>query len=430
MTSHSSSSRNRYYVLAILSLVYVVNVLDRNLIGILVQPIKEEFGVSDSAMGLLTGFAFVTFYVFAGIPLARLADRGNRRNILAAALSIWSVLTALCGLTRSFLQMAIVRVGVGVGEAAATPASMSMISDLYSIDRRATALALFTAGANVGTLFALPLGGWINDLYGWRPAFFIVALPGLLLALVVRLTVREPPRDLLERGQQIDTKSSLIDTLAHLWRVRSYRHIVLSIGFFIAILYAFYSFGAAFLFRSHGMSTSESGVWLGLLLGGVTAIGIVIGGVLTDRLQRRDERWNVWLPALALSIAAPAAALFVLLPETRAAIFFLGVFSVAGGGIAPASIYALTQSLVDSRKRAISAAVMLFTMNFIGGGVGPLLAGMVSDFLNASFGEESLRYGLLAVISLQFWGIVHLLLAARTIRSDLARARGKSPAEA
>ena len=221
-----------------------------------------------------------------------------------------------------------------------------------------------------------------------------------------------------------------MDTLAHFWSVRTYRHLALSVGLFEAILYSLYAFGASFLSRSHGMSTSESGVWLGLLLGGVCAIGMVIGGVLTDKLQRRDERWSVWLPALALSIATPAAALFVLLPEVRAAIFFLGVYALLGGsGVSVVCIYALSQSLVDSRRRAVSIAVMLFTMNFVGGGGGPFLTGTLSDFLGGSFGEDSLRYALLAVSSLQLWGIVHLLLAARTIRSDLAHARGHPPGD-
>ena len=426
MTDKPTSPRARFvhYTLAILTLVYLVNVLNRLLIGILVQPIKEEFGVSDGAMGLLTGFVFVTFYGLAGIPLARLADRGVRRNIVAIALSLWSLLTALCGLTQSFLQMAIARAGVGIAEAAATPASISMLSDLYPVDRRATALGVLNAGANAGTLIALPLGGWINDLYGWRAAFIVVGLPGLLLALVLRLTVREPSRERIESAQQSGSTSSLMDTLAYLWSVRTYRHLALSVGFFDMILYAFYAFGASFLARSHGMSTTESGIWLGLILGGLCAVGMVLGGVLTDKLQRRDERWGVWLPALALSIATPAAALFVLLPEVRAALFFLGVFSVLGGsGVAVVCVYALSQSLVDSRKRAVSIAVLLFTMNFIGGGGGPLLTGTLSDFLGESFGEDSLRYALLAISSFQLWGIVHLLLAARTIRSDLARAR-------
>jgi predicted MFS family arabinose efflux permease len=408
------------YVLAVLFLVYVFNFVDRQILAILLQPIKEELGVSDTAMGFLTGFAFALFYTIAGIPIARLADGGSRRTVIAIGVAVWSAMTAISGLARSFAQLAAARVGVGVGEAAASPAANSLISDYFPTERRATALAIYNMGANVGIMFGFWAGAWIGENLGWRAAFMVVGLPGLAVAVLVRLTVREPPR----RGESAAAGDPLPPfrvVLAHMWARRSFRHLSLAAALFAFASYGFTTWGATFLIRVHGLTVGESGLWMGLILGVGGAIGTFTGGRLCDVLGARDARWMVWIPAIGALGALPLLALFLLLPD-RAGALLCYAPAVAFSLFFVGPSYAVTQGLAPPRMRAQATALLLFVINLIGLGAGPLAVGALNDALDPRFGVFAIRYSLLAVAFTNLWAVAHSLLAARTVRDDLERA--------
>lgn len=418
----SSVSRARQnYVLAVLVLVYAVNFIDRNLLPILLQPIKEELGASDAAMGLLIGFAFAVFYTLAGIPIARLADRGSRRDIMAIGIAFWSLMTAASGLVTSFAQLALVRIGVGVGEASATPAAHAMISDLFPPERRARALSIYSTGANFGVLFGLMLGGVIQQSLGWRAAFFLIGLPGVLIALLVRWTLPEPRRGesegLVDSGETPD----IATTLRYLASLPTFRHLAASAGLYGITCYGLVAWAPTFLVRVHGLGPAETGFKTGLAIGISGAIGAVCAGVLTDRLVKRDRRWLVWIPAVSAVLQIPFHVFFALSPDANLAILALVPVNFLNGIFGPSS-YTLTQGLAQVRMRAMASATLLFFLNLVGMGLGPTIVGQLNDVFAAAHGADAIRYSMLALLLANGWGIVHSLLATRTLEADLARA--------
>lgn len=415
------------YVLALLFVAYVLNFVDRQILAILLQPIKEELQVSDTAMGLLTGIAFALFYTCAGIPIARLADRRSRRTIIAVGLTVWSAMTAASGMVRSFAQLAIARVGVGVGEAAFVPPAHSLIADYFPVERRATAMAVFSMGVHVGLAFGFVLGGWIAEFFGWRAAFFAVGLPGLLLAVVVRLTVREPPRGHADaRGGPIvasaHAQEPLADALRLLWSLRSFRHLALAAAMNAFAGYAFAIWGPTFFVRVHGMRTGELGTWLGCILGAGGAIGAIAGGVLADRFGVRDPRGQLYVPAIASLVQLPCAAASLLWPTPGTALLLL-IPSAMLSAIWFGPVYSLTQTLVPPSMRATASAALLFVINLIGLGLAPLAVGALNDALGARYGVGAIRYSLLLVGVANVLAAVHFVLAARAIVGDLGRRR-------
>jgi len=407
-------------VLAILVVVYAVNFIDRNILSILLQPIKEELGASDFEMGLLTGFAFAVFYTFAGIPIARLADRGSRRAIMAVGIAFWSLLTALSGAARSFGMLALARIGVGVGEASATPAAHSLISDYFPPERRTRALAIYNVGSSIGILFGLMLGGWLKEALGWRMTFAVVGLPGLLVALGVWLAIPEPRRGLSEARADTGEAPGLGETLRFLASQRSYLHVAFAAALYACTGYGLLAWAPTFFVRVHGLGYAEVGWKLGLIIGISSAVGVLVAGALCDRLARRDVRWLVWIPALSTALFAPGYALFALAADTDLALLAYIPVNLASAVFAPPS-YAIAQGLARLRMRAMASAIMLFVINLIGLGLGPTLVGALSDALEPRFGVESLRYALLLALALTLWGTLHSLLAGRSLARDLAR---------
>jgi predicted MFS family arabinose efflux permease len=410
------------YVLVLLFVAYVFNFVDRQILAILLQPIKEELGVSDTAMGLLTGIAFAIFYTFAGIPIARLADRRSRRTIIAIGLTAWSAMTAASGLVRTFAQLAIARIGVGVGEAAFVPPAHSLIADYFPPERRATALAVFSMGVHVGLAFGLVLGGGIAQLYGWRVAFFTVGIPGLLLAIVVRLTVREPVRggsDALHGSSASLTQESLSQVFATLRSLRSFRHLALAAAFHSFGGYAFAIWGPTFFVRVHHMPTGQLGTWLGIVLGVGGMVGAIGGGLLSDRLGARDARRMLYVPAIATLVQIPCATAALWWPSPIPAMLLLFPSAVMSA-IWFGPVFALTQALVSPTMRATASAVLVFVINLIGLGLGPLAVGALNDYLQPTFGPEAIRYSLLILVVANLMAAHQFLGAARTIRADLA----------
>ena len=414
------SSAYRSYALGLLVVVYIFNFIDRSILGILVEPIKRDLGVNDTMMGFLGGIAFATFYTFLGIPIARLSDKGSRRNVLTVCLALWSGATALCGLAANFFHLLLARIGVAVGEAGASPASHSMISDMFPPERRATALGIYALGIPIGTMLGNLSGGWINEVLDWRSAFFLVGLPGVLLAVVVRFTLREPPRGAAEAIEgKTEEPPPVKEVFQYLWARRSFRLISLGAG-----LHAFVGYGVgywipAMFSRSHGYSTSDMGVAL-FYLGFASIAGTFLGGYLGDKMAGRDVRWYVWLPGLATIISVPFSGYVYLSDDPFAALWVLAI-PYFFGAYYLAPTFSLAQGMVGLRMRALASSIILFIANIIGLGLGPQFTGIASDllFVSTDLGDDSLRWAL--VLSLIF-NVVSALLylgAGKTLKADL-----------
>lgn len=412
----------KWYALGVLTVAYASSHVDRQIMGMVLEPIKQELGASDTAMGFLVGLTFAIFYATLGMPIAMLADRSNRRNIITAAITIWSAMTVLCGYAASFLQLAFARIGVGVGEAGSTPPSHSIISDLFPVETRGTAMGIYALGVNGGLLIAYLAGGWLIDNVGWRMTFVAVGAPGLLIAAVVFLTTIEPRRGASDAvvdnsPGDADDLPSFTAVWGHMWRVRSIRH--LTIGSAVAgfVGYGFVLWMPAFLIRSHGLAPTEVGIILALFTGIIGGLGTFTAGRLADVLARRDERWRAWLVAAAKGGYVPFLAAVFLVDDLRLALV-LYVVPAFFGGFYLAPTFALIQSLVSLRMRALASSIVLFVLNIIGLGFGPQLVGLMSDLFAPAYGAESLRMSLLVLSFLNLWCAYHYWVAGRTLRED------------
>jgi MFS family permease len=416
-----ANDKVKYYALGVLTIVYTFNFIDRQLLAILQESIRADLGLSDSQLGLLTGFAFAVFYVTAGIPIARWADKSNRRNIISIAVGLWSLMTAISGFVQNYAQLLIARIGVGVGEAGGSPPAHSIISDIFSPEKRATALAFYSTGVNIGILFGFLLGGWLNEFFGWRMAFLVVGLPGILVALIVRFTLAEPARGLSE-AREVQDAVPVIDVLKLLWSRISFRHMTLGAALNAFAGYSTSNWTASFMIRSHEMTTGELGTWLAMIMGAGGAIGVFAGGYIADRLGTQDKRWHMWLPALTGCICLPFMVGAYLADDPYVSLMLQVVpgvlFNVYLG-----NTLAMTHGLVGLRMRALASAILFFVLNIIGLGMGPWLVGTLSDYLQPTLGAESLRYAMLYLIpAAMAWSVVHLYLAARHLREDLQNA--------
>ena len=408
----------RNYALGVLVVVYTFNFIDRQILSILLEPIKQDLGLSDSALGMLTGFAFALFYATLGIPIARFADRSNRRNLIAWALAIWSAMTAVSGLAQNFWHLLLARIGVGVGEAGCSPPAHSMLADYFPTENRATALGIYSLGIPFGILFGFIAGGWLNEFFGWRVAFFIVGVPGLLLAILVRFTLREPPRGMAEGRVADEEQPTIMETFRFLWSKRSFRHMAVGGGLTAFVGYGVITWVPSFLIRSYGMSTGDVGTYLGLILGIPGGIGIALGGYLADRYGARDTRWYLWIVSVALIASTPLFFGVYLSSTAFASLMFL-ILPILLGNFYQATTFSQTQGLVSLRMRSVAAAVLLFILNMIGLGAGPQAVGILSDILQPSYGDESLRYALLILSTVQIWAAYHYYQAGKSLKDDL-----------
>jgi predicted MFS family arabinose efflux permease len=423
LDSPLSSPRYRAYVLAMLVVVYVFNFLDRQIVTILAEPIKNDLGLNDTQIGLMTGLAFALFYTVLGIPLARLADRANRVSIISVALVIWSGMTALCGAAQNFVQLLAARIGVGVGEAGCSPPAHSLIADYYPPEKRASALSIYALGIPIGSILGLLAGGWIAEFYGWRTAFYLVGLPGIVLALLFRLTVREPPRGMSEGGTAAAAaQPALGDTLRTLLGNRTLVHIAMGGALTSFVGYGLGQWLPAYFMRIHGMGIAETATYFGLVVGVASAIGTFLGGAIADRLAVRDRRVYAWLPAAGVLLAFPFYVAAMLSNNPYLSIAILVVPSLLNSlWLGPA--FGTVQNLAPMRMRALASAILLFILNIIGLGLGPFLVGVLSDLLSGPFPGDSLRYAILIATGAYFWAGAHFLLAARTLRRDLDAAQ-------
>ena len=417
------SDNVKRYTLGVLVVVYTFNFIDRQILSILIEPIKADLGASDLVMGLLAGTAFALFYATLGMPLALIADRWNRRNLIGLSLAIWSGMTALSGLAMNVWQLAAARVGVGIGEAGCSPSAHSMLADLYAPQERATALGIYSLGIPFGIMFGLFAGGAIADAFGWRIAFFIVGIPGLLLSALVFLTVREPPRGYAD-GQHAATTAvdhpSIIEVFRFLIRRRSFIHLAVGAGLTAFVGYGMITWAPTFFLRSHGMTLTEAGFWLGLVLGIPGGLGIVAGGWVSDRFGARDARWYLWVVAVALVIVVPIGAAAYLVEAWWLSLLLL-CLPVMLGNFYQGTTFAQTQSLAPVRMRAVAAAILLFLLNFIGFVFGPPAVGWLADVFTPQFGDNALRYSLLVWGCFNLWSAFHYWRAGTHLPGDLAR---------
>jgi MFS family permease len=409
------------YVLGILFVAYVFNFIDRQIVSILLGPIRDELGISNSWMGFLVGPAFAILYAILGIPISRLADVWVRRTIISIGLAVWSAMTALSGLAQNFTQMAMARIGVGVGEAALSPPAHSLLADYFPVEKRATALGVYAMGIHIGVLLGLVVGGWIEQTWGWRAAFFVVGLPGLALALLVRLTVREPARGAHEVSSRDGDLPTVGEVVRFLAARRSFIHLSLGIGFAAFAGYAFAAWAPTFARDVHGMKGAEIGTKIGLVVGTGGAIGSVLAGVLADRLGRRDVRWWMWVPAIATAGPLPFTITFLVHADLNEGLLisFPGVLIAA---MYQGPVFSTVQTLAPVRMRAVAAGILFFVTNIIGLALGPQSIGWLNDYVFDGYGKEAVRHSLLLVLPVMgIWASAHFLLAARALPGDLAR---------
>ncbi len=413
--SSTVSDQYKYYVLLMLTIVYIFNFIDRQILVILQESIKKELLLSDTQLGLLSGLSFALFYVILGIPIARLADRGNRRNVVAVSVVAWSAMTALCGLAQNYIQLVLARIGVGVGEAGCSPPAHSMISDYFSAEQRATALSVYSMGIYIGILFGFSLGGWLDTNYGWRIAFLALGLPGIGFAIFFFFTVKEPVRTLAPTAAQ---PLSFIQVTRYLLAKRSFVYLAFAAGLHSFGTYALGNWLPSFLERLHGLSKTDIGLYAGLILGIAGATGTLLGGYLADRLGRQDKRWYVKVSAFGAIIAIPFLLIYyfhssIAIVLTALFIAYTAVSLFLGPSIA------ITHSLVPANMRAFASAVLFLVLNLIGLGLGPLFVGAISDWLAPTYGQESLRFALASTLFVSLLAITLFFMAGRHLAKDL-----------
>ena len=409
------------YVVGLLAVVNVFNYVDRMALAVLAPAIKADLDLSDAQLGLLIGFAFSLFYAVCAIPIAWHADRGSRRNIIAVSVGLWSLMTAACGAAQNVVQLFVARMGVGVGEAGCIPPAQSLIADIVPPARRPGAFAVHTLGLYVGMLLGMALAGWLGDQIGWRATFAVLGLPGIALALVVRLTVREPVRGGLDVGRSSDPVPlrKALDTLA---RNRTYRMLLLAL-----IANGFMQFGLIYWWPSHFVRTSGAemgtiGVYLGLAVGVGSGVGVLLGGAVANIVGRHSLRRPLVLSAGATLLALPGMLASLLLASFWQAIVCVFLAAVAWS-ICNAPIVAAVQSVTAPRMRAVASALGILLTSLLGAGLAPLLVGTLSDLLAPTFAADALRYALLLPALVAPALAVAIYLSSRTIEQDLARVR-------
>ena len=415
--SAPKTSAYSYYVLLMLALVNMINYVDRNILSVLIGPIKQEFQVSDEAMGLLTGLAFIIVHSLFGLPLARLADRTSRRTVVAVGVAVWSAMTAVMGLASSFGQLLFLRMGVGIGEAAGAPPSHSLLSDYFPPEKRATALSLFGMGVYAGTMFGYFAAGSLGEAFGWRMAFVAVGLPGLLLAALVGATVREPARAAPAADE------SILFVLRYLLSKPAFVFLMMAASFHAIAAYAAIIWTPSFYGRVHGMTLSQIGIWLGLVSGVGGAIGALGGGLVSDRLGRSDKRWYAWVAACVALLASPAslaAYLFADTPQTSLAAYFVFILLI---GAYNGPLHAMNQFLAKPRMRSMSVAIQLLIVNLVGGVIGPWSVGRACDVLRPEYGEAGIRHAMWVAIGVcTVFASLFYLATSRSLRRGIADA--------
>jgi predicted MFS family arabinose efflux permease len=432
------TSAYRFYILGALLTVYTFNFIDRTVVGILQEPIKDEFGLSDLQLGLLGGPAFAILYTLLGIPIARIAEKQNRVTIVAIALAIWSGMTALCGFASSYMLLLLARIGVSVGEAGCTPPAQSVISDYFPAHQRSTAISIYALGVPVGSMLAAVGGGYIATAFGWREAFWMLGVPGLLLALIVKLTIREPVRT---AANPAVAPPNFREAFKILQSKPTFWHVAMGGAMASFTGYGVGQYLNSYMMRTHHLTLLQSSQLTGAVLGAAAAVGTFLAGYIADRIVKKHPNALAWLPALGMGLCAPLYLIGYSVPSLWVGVPFL----IAGAVVHYfylGSMYSAVQGIVDPMMRATSTAILLFIVNLLGYGLGPPVIGALSDFLASSqLGHTGLtladcktaltsapacagakEFGLRWAIKLgllgYLWAGAHFLFAWKTLRKD------------
>jgi len=420
ITAPKSGAGYRYLVVGLLAVVYTFNFMDRQILATLTEPIRKELGFSDTQMGLLGGLSFALFYTTFGIPVAWLCDRRRRVTIMAAACAIWSLATAGCGLAKTFLQMAVLRMTVGIGEAGGSPPSYSLISDYFPPKERGVGLAIYSLGVPLGSMLGTALGASVAADYGWRTAFFVVGLPGVVLALLMLLVIREPKRgglDPLIDGASHAPAPPAFEVIGAFFANRTLLCVAISSALSAFVGYALLNWNVPMLMRIKGMSLKEVSHYYSVVLGLTGVVGTFSAGWLADKLSQKDRRWYAWISALAFCVTLFALAGIILAPTWQTTLIFIGFGALAANMyLAPA--LAVVQNAVPPGHRTMAGAILLFVLNLVGLGGGPTYVGFVSDKMKAAAGAHSLLYGYGALYPFVVLAIVAHLVAASSIARD------------
>jgi MFS family permease len=426
----------RRYAVGMLLVIYIFNFLDRQIVNILAEPIKLELGLADWQLGMLTGLAFAAFYTVLGIPIARYAEKADRVKIISVAVAVWSAFTIACGLAANFTQLLLARIGVGVGEAGCSPPAHSLITDYTPKEERASALAFYSMGIPLGSLAGMALGGLIADAFGWRAAFFVAGAPGIILAVMAFVTLPEPRRGLEKKVVPVKGPS-FVDAIKELKSKKSFWWISIGAALSAMVGYGHIAFYGSFYLRNHGegltamaVSVNEMigvsfgpigfvGTALGLIIGVCGAAGTFLGGVLADRAARKNVAGYATVPAIAgLVTVIPFIA--AMLVDNVALSFLILAVPVFAGAIWYGPIFASAQSLVHPQTRATAAAVLLFIINLIGLGLGPLLVGTFSDIFAQTMGPaEGIRWSMVTFGGVGGIASIAFFLAARTLKDEV-----------
>lgn len=406
-----------------LTTAYALNHLDRQVLNIVLNDIGIEFQLTDLQLGSLSGFAFALIYAVLGFPIAKLAKPGRRKTILVTAIGVWSGMTMLMGLTTNYIQIFFARIGVGIGEAGCVPPSHSMIADAYPKEKRATSLAIFSAGTNIGIFLSFLVGGVIAAKYGWRAAFLVAGLPGLLLGVVMLFTLREPDNSTSlvnsdvgdDVGDEKLERPSYFEVLRTLYNEPSTRHVIIGAALVSMVGYGSLTWLATFLTRIHDMELPQIGLYLAFVVGVLGAIGTWAGGWFADKLGRNNPDWRMKFVAVSILAATPFAIMFYLSNDLVFALVFL-IVPAALGAMFTGPSFSHVYSAIEPAKRPMATAVLMFILNFVGLGIGPILVGFISDVLSATQGTDSLRYALVAIQLLGVWAAMHFWLAGSCIK--------------
>jgi MFS family permease len=408
----------RHYCLALIFIVLVIAYVDRGIFGVVLEPIKAEFGLSDLHLGLLTGPAFAVFYAVMGIPLARWADMGNRRVVVALCMAIWSAMTALGGLAQSFMTLFLTRIGVGVGEAGAVPPTHSLASGYYPPVHHGKVASLLSFAALLGSFAGVVVGGAVLSATDWRTTLMVVGLPGLALSFVAFLTLREPRQiTRVPRPAEIfDANSRRI--IRHLFNTRTYFQLVLAFAIISFFTLGMPAFLIPFFQRSFELDVGQATRYYGITALLSTVMGTILAGVVVDRLARRDVAWKLRLPGLLCLVAAPIMAAGLLSPGVKQCLLLYGIAN-ALVFIALPALYSTVYGISLSSERAMAIAILGLITNLIGLGLGPVVIGGISDLLAPQFGIDSLRYALAASVIFLAWASIHMLIGAKSMKQDV-----------
>lgn len=409
-------------MLFMLTAAFALNNLDRQILNIVLNDIGLEFNLTDFQLGSLSGFAFAVIYALLGFPIAKLAKPGKRKTILVSAIAVWSGMTMMMGITSNFIQIFLARVGVGIGEAGCVPPSHSMIADAYPKEKRATALAIFSAGTNIGIFLSFLVGGVVATHFGWRAAFIVAGLPGLFLGLAMLFTLKEPEAETVSpKLDKVDTPT-YGDVIRALFNDPSTRHTIIGAALVSMVGYGSLTWLATFLVRIHDMQLLQIGLYLAFVVGALGAVATWAGGWFADKIGKNNSDWRLKFVAVSIILAKPLAIIFYLSNDLVFALIFL-ILPAALGALFSGPSFSHIYTTIEPAKRAMATAILMFISNLIGLGIGPMFVGLASDLMAPAYGEDSLRYALVVIQLVGVWAAIHFWVAGSHVKKQEAKSK-------